>query len=90
MASLDSTVTYRDRATLRAIACGRVEITCSCEPDFFVDGIPYCDQSGARYLIKRDLVEPVWAAQPGQRVRANLTPTGFAVLIEGDNSRSAA
>ncbi|MGH3947955.1 MAG: hypothetical protein ACRDSE_02360 [Pseudonocardiaceae bacterium] len=46
-------LTGRDRAILAAVAAGRVEMSCSCEPDLFVDGLCCCDQVAARNLARR-------------------------------------
>jgi hypothetical protein len=70
----------RALAILRAVAIGRAEITCSSEPDLFVDGLPCCDQYTAHDLAHRALIVPVRPGRLGQRVRARLTPAGAAAL----------
>ncbi|GAB3150291.1 hypothetical protein GCM10027258_48140 [Amycolatopsis stemonae] len=70
----------RARAILRAVATGRVEITCSSEPDLFVDGLPCCDQYTAHLLAHRGLVVQAGPGRLGQRLRARLTPAGAAAL----------
>ncbi|MCI2422672.1 hypothetical protein MOQ72_35125 [Saccharopolyspora sp. K220] len=66
----------RERATLRAVAAGRVQITCSCEPDLYIDGMAFCDQHTARRLVHDGLMRPASAGQPGELVEAELTTPG--------------
>ncbi|MQA16139.1 MAG: hypothetical protein GEV09_18920 [Pseudonocardiaceae bacterium] len=73
-------VSGRERAMLRAIAAGRAEVSCSCEPDLFIDGLGCCDQYAAHQMARRGLVRPAVAGLLGERVRAELTPAGQAVL----------
>ncbi len=80
----------RERAALRAIARGSAEITCSCEPDLFIDGLACCDQSTARRLAHLDFIAPARPGVPGQRVRAILTESGRAALDQESTQRSAA
>lgn len=70
----------RERATLRAIGQGRAEITCSCEPDLYIDGLPCCDQFTARRLARNALVVPLRAGRTGERVPASLTDTARSTL----------
>lgn len=68
---------------LRAVAAGRAELTHSCEPDLFVDGLACCDQYTAHLLTRAGLVRPAQSGGgwlPGQRVPAELTPAGRAVI----------
>lgn len=67
------TLNNRERATLRAVGLGRAEITCSAEPDLFIDGIPCCDQFTAHRLARRGLVNGLRAGRVGERVPALLT-----------------
>lgn len=60
--SSTSELSHRERTTLFAIAAGRAEITCSCEPDLFIDGLAYCDQFTAHRLVRKGLVA---ASRPG-------------------------
>lgn len=76
----DSGLSCRARALLRVVAAGRAEITCSSEPDMFVDGVACCDQYTAHALAHRGLIVPTGPAGLGKRVRARLTPAGAAVL----------
>ena len=71
---------HRERATLMAVAIGRAEISCSCEPDLFIDGLACCDQHTARRLAHLGLVVPARTGQPGERVPAVLTEAGDAAL----------
>lgn len=73
-------VTARVLAMLRAVAAGRAELSCSCEPDLFVDGLGCCDQYTAHGLARGGLIRPATPGRLGQRVRAELTPAGHAVL----------
>ncbi|CAM01563.1 hypothetical protein [Saccharopolyspora erythraea] len=70
----------RERATLRAVAEGRVEITCSSEPDLYVDGLPLCDQATARRLVHGGLLGPARTDDLGSRVPAVLTGEGAVRL----------
>lgn len=71
---------YRERATLRAVACGTAELTCSCEPDLFLDGLSFCDQSTAHLLVRRGLIAPVRPGRHGERVTARITDAGLSIL----------
>ena len=73
---------HRERATLAAVAAGRAQISCSCEPDLFVDGLSCCDQGPVRRLARLGLIEPVSAGAHGERVPAVLTAAGMAALNE--------
>jgi hypothetical protein len=66
-------------AMLRAVAEGRAEVTCSCEPDLYIDGVCVCDQFTA-HEISRSLIRPALIAAIGQRVWAELTADGISVL----------
>lgn len=67
-----SALTNRDRGLLAAVATGRVELTRSAEPDVFVDGVPWCDQFGARKLFHCGLIRYGRSDAPGKRVPAVL------------------
>ncbi|MPZ67478.1 MAG: hypothetical protein GEU83_18950 [Pseudonocardiaceae bacterium] len=73
-------VSRRVLAMLRAVAAGRAEVSHSCEPDLYVDGLGCCDQYTAHQLASGGLVRPAVVGALGQRVRAELTPAGRAVL----------
>ncbi|MBB4689358.1 hypothetical protein [Amycolatopsis jiangsuensis] len=72
---------HRERATLRAVAAGHAEISCSCEPDLFVDGLSCSDQTTTRALVRRGLIEPAPDGHTcGERVPAVLTAAGTKAL----------
>ncbi|MEV0089123.1 hypothetical protein [Saccharopolyspora sp. NPDC050642] len=71
---------HRHRAYLRAVADGRAEMTCSRQPDLFIDGLACCDQHTAHQLAENGLISPARPGTPGQRVPAVLTDTGNAAL----------
>lgn len=68
---------------LQAVAEGRAEMTCSCEPDLYVDGMCVCDQFTAHNLAGAGLIRPMTEAPLGQRVRATLSDTGRSALGAG-------
>jgi hypothetical protein len=70
----------RERATLRAVAEGRVQITCSCEPDLYIDGIAFCDQQTAHQLVHHGFMRPAEPGRPGDLVAAELTGPGTEQL----------
>ncbi|MBB5157612.1 hypothetical protein [Saccharopolyspora phatthalungensis] len=70
----------RERATLRAVAAGRVQITCSCEPDLYIDGVAFCDQQTARHLVHHGFMRPAEPGRPGDLVAAELTGSGTEQL----------
>lgn len=74
-------ITGREWAMLRAVSDGRAELACSCEPDLFIDGLGCCDQYTAHRLARAGLIRPVIEGAVGQRVRAELTVQGRAVLF---------
>ncbi|ASR34636.1 hypothetical protein BAY61_06160 [Prauserella marina] len=78
--SNDSDLNHRERATLRAVARGGAELTTSCEPDLFLDGLACCDQSTVHTLARRGLIAPACTAEHGRRSPAILTPEGRAAL----------
>lgn len=71
---------HRERATLLAVAQGRAEMSCSCEPDLCIDGLACCDQFTAHRLAKLDLVAPQRIGRPCERVPAVITEFACAVL----------
>jgi len=71
---------HRVLAMLRAVAAGRAQVSCSAEPDLFVDGVPCCDQFTAHVLAHEGLVRPSQPGTPGQRVPAVLTRAGHALV----------
>ena len=81
------TVNHRVLAMLRAVGAGRAQLTCSAEPDLFVDAVPRCDQFTARVLAHEGLIRPDQSGTPCQRVPAVLTTAGRALM---DGARVAA
>lgn len=80
MTGLDGLGTHRARAMLRAVADGRAELVCGCEPDLLVDGLCCCDQFTAHLLARDGLIRPVVPGAVGERVRAEITAAGHAAL----------
>lgn len=60
---------HRNLAVLRAVAAGRAEVSCSCEPDLLIDGLPCCDHAVAGQLTRAGLLaaEPVRSEHGCQR-----------------------
>ncbi|GLY65947.1 hypothetical protein [Amycolatopsis taiwanensis] len=77
---MDVELNHRERATLKAVASGHAEITCSSEPDLFFDGLTCCDQTTAHRLANLGLIAPAHDGRPGERVPAVLTDTGRAAF----------
>jgi hypothetical protein len=71
---------HRALAMLRAVVAGRAELSCSQEPDLFIDGLPCCDQFTAHGLAHDGLIEPAYSGNFGQRVPATLTEAGLAAI----------
>lgn len=71
----------RALAMLRAVGAGRAELTCSCEPDLRIDGLPCCDQATTRELAHAGLIRAATPVALGQWSRAELT-TGGRVALE--------
>jgi hypothetical protein len=65
---------------LRAVVAGRAQISCSSEPDLFIDGVPCCDQYLAHTLAHDGLIEPAYPGTVGTLVPAALTDAGKAAL----------
>lgn len=66
---------------LRAVVAGRARISCSSEPDLFIDDLPCCDQYMAHSLAHAGLIEPVARGAIGDLVPARLTSAGKAALV---------
>jgi hypothetical protein len=82
-----SGLNHRHLALLRAVATGHAEISCSREPDLFVDGLPCSDHMAAGQLIHAGLL--VHRPQrSGARVPAQLTAAGHALLGQSETGRS--
>lgn len=67
---------------LHAVAEGRAELVCSCEPDLLIDGLGCCDQFTAHRLAGAGLIRPIVRGAVGERVRAELTVAGRSVLTQ--------
>jgi hypothetical protein len=65
---------------LRAVVAGRAQISCSSEPDLFIDGVPCCDQYLAHTLAHEGFIEPARQGAVGTLVPAALTGAGEAAL----------
>lgn len=74
------TTSHRALAFLRAVGAGRGTLTCSCEPDLFIDGLSCGDQFTAHTLAHQGLFCPDHAGLPGELVPALLTAAGRAAL----------
>src|SRR6059058_520543 len=72
-------LTHRAMAMLRAVAAGRAQMSCSCEPDLFIDGFACCDQMTAHALAHGGYLRPAVDSAAG-RVPAELTDAGRAAL----------
>ncbi|MBB3666282.1 hypothetical protein FB384_005243 [Prauserella sediminis] len=73
-------ISHRTRAILRAISQGRVQVTLSCEPDVFIDGLAFSDQAAARALVHAGLLRASRPGRIGERGPATLTDAGLRVL----------
>ena len=72
-------LTHRAMAMLKAVADGRAQMSCSCEPDLFIDGFACCDQMTAHALARGGYLRPAVENATG-RVPAELTEAGRAAL----------
>jgi hypothetical protein len=81
-------VNHRVRAMLRAVGAGRGRVSCSSEPDLFIDGLSCGDQFAAHALAHQGLVRAARPGHPGQLVPAILTQAGQALI--NPEHRSAA
>lgn len=72
---------HRTLAMLRAVAAGRAQLSCSSEPDLFIDGLSCCDQFAAHALVHAGLVQQGRPGLVGQRVLAALTPAGRQLVV---------
>lgn len=79
-APLPEALNNRAKSMLRAVVAGRAQISCSREPDLFIDDVPCCDQYTAHTLAHDGLVEPAMQGGVGQLVPARLTAAGKAML----------
>lgn len=77
-------LSHRARAILRATHSGRVQVSLSCEPDVFIDGLAFSDQPTARTLVHAGLLRASRPGRIGERVPARLTDAGHTVLHDAD------
>ena len=80
MSTDPNALSRRAIAMLKAIADGRAELRCSCEPDLRVDGLSCCDQNTAHDLAHAGLVRATRLVAPGQWAPAELTDAGHRAL----------
>ncbi len=80
MSALPEGLNHRALSMLRAVVAGRAQISCSAEPDLFIDGVPCCDQYLAHTLAHEGLIEPAQKGTWGELVPAALTDAGVAAL----------
>ncbi|MET8851973.1 hypothetical protein [Amycolatopsis sp. NPDC004625] len=73
-------VNHRMRAMLRAVGAGRAQVSCSSEPDLFIDGLSCGDQFAAHALAHQGLVRAARPGSPGELVPAVLTAAGQAII----------
>jgi hypothetical protein len=67
-------------AMLRAVGAGRGRVSCSSEPDLFIDGLSCGDQFAAHALAHLGLVSATCSGVPGELVPAVLTAAGRAIV----------
>lgn len=82
--SAHTELSHRARAILRATYSGRVQVSLSCEPDIFIDGLAFSDQPAARTLVHAGLLRASRPGRIGERVPARLTNAGHSVLDDAD------
>ena len=80
MSALAEGLNHRALSMLRAVVAGRAQISCSSEPDLFIDGVPCCDQYLAHTLAHDGYIEPTRQGAVGTLVPATLTHAGEAAL----------
>ncbi len=76
----DGTLTRRAVNMLKAVRDGRAQLSLSCEPDLYVDGIPCCDQATARALGRLGLIAHSRPGRAGELVPAVVTEAGRNAL----------
>lgn len=82
-------VNHRMLAMLRAVAAGRGRVSCSSEPDLFIDGVSCGDQFAAHALAHQGLVRAARPGLPGELVPAALTPAGQEVVAARQQHHAA-
>lgn len=83
-------VNHRMLAMLRAVGAGRGVVSCSSEPDLFIDGLSCGDQFAAHALAHLGLVRAARSGLPGELVPATLTPDGQAIVTAQHQHHHAA
>ncbi|MEV6871838.1 hypothetical protein [Amycolatopsis sp. NPDC051128] len=81
-------VNHRTLAMLRAVGADRARVSCSSEPDLFIDGLSCGDQFAAHALAHEGLVRAARPGRLGELVPAVLTTAGRAALTT-DHQRAA-
>ncbi len=76
-AGVDTMLSRRDLALLRAVQVGRAELVCGRQPHLLVDGLHVCDQDTAALT---GLIAPAIPGRVGMRVLAQLTDAGQRAL----------
>ena len=82
---MGTTLSFRDRAILRAVANGGAELATGAEPDLFLEGRCCADQSAAHRLAHAGLIATAGPSAPGSRVTALLTAVGRSALVSGNS-----
>jgi hypothetical protein len=73
-------LSHRAMAMLRAVDARRAQMSCSCEPDLFIDGFACCDQMTAHALAHSGYIKPADVSAATGRVPAELTEAGRAAI----------
>ncbi|MDT7725680.1 MAG: hypothetical protein QOI21_2256 [Actinomycetota bacterium] len=73
-------LSHRAIAMLRAVDAHRAQMSCSCEPDLFIDGFACCDQMTAHALAHSGYIRPADLSVVTGRVPAELTEAGRAAI----------
>ncbi|AEF42739.1 hypothetical protein [Hoyosella subflava] len=73
-------LSHREYRLLRLVAAGRATMSCSCEPDLYIDGRCFCDQFAVHRLTSAALIQPARSGDLHDVVPAQLTPSGWACL----------
>jgi hypothetical protein len=74
-----SEVNRREWQMLAAVAAGRGELVCGCEPDLLIDG-GWCDHAATRSLVRGGLIRGAREGSVGARVEAVVTAAGWEAL----------
>ncbi|GLY39069.1 hypothetical protein Amsp01_050930 [Amycolatopsis sp. NBRC 101858] len=82
-------VNHRMLAMLRAVGAGRGRVSCSSEPDLFIDGLSCGDQFAAHALAHQGLLRPARPGLPGELVPAILTAEGHAIVTTQQHHHAA-